>query len=89
MQVRYPFTKYIFVDKNPKCIAALKARIYALDGGQDVSFIEKDVSAAVPAIIGETFANTWRTQMTIASRGSLVMTTGGPTGLPGDIGAAT
>ena len=53
IQVRYPFTKYIFVDKNPKCIAALKARVGALDGDQDVSFIEEDVSAAVPAIIRE------------------------------------
>ena len=53
IQVRYPFTKYIFVDNNPKCVAALKARVDALDGDQDVSFIEKDVSAAVPAIITE------------------------------------
>lgn len=53
MQVRYPFTKYIFVDKDPDCIAALKARIDALDGDYDVSFIDKDVSVAVPEVMRE------------------------------------
>lgn len=51
VQVRYPFTKYIFVDNNAHCITALKARINALGGDHDVSFINEDVSAAVPAII--------------------------------------
>ena len=46
-----PFTKYIFVDNNPECIAALKARTRALGTDLDVSFIKKDVSEAVPAII--------------------------------------
>ena len=45
------FTKYIFVDNNPECIAALKARTRALGTDRDVSFIKKDVSEAVPAII--------------------------------------
>lgn len=53
MQVRYPFTKYIFVDKNPDCITALRARVDTLDGDHDVSFIQEDVSAAIPAIIRE------------------------------------
>ena len=51
LQVPDPFTKYIFVDNNPDCIAALEARISALGGDYDVSFINKDVSEAVPAII--------------------------------------
>ena len=53
IQVPDPFTKYIFVDNNPDCIAALKARIDALGGDYDVSFVEKNVSEAVPAIIKE------------------------------------
>ena len=51
LQVPDPFTKYIFVDNNPDCIAALEARISALGGDYDVSFINKDVLEAVPAII--------------------------------------
>ncbi|MXZ20776.1 MAG: three-Cys-motif partner protein TcmP [Gemmatimonadetes bacterium] len=50
LAVADPFTKYIFVDNNRECIAALKARASALDKGLDVSFIKKDVSTAVPAI---------------------------------------
>ena len=53
LQVPDPFTKYIFVDNNPDCIAALEARIGALGGDYDVSLINKDVSEAVPAIIEE------------------------------------
>lgn len=51
LQVPDPFTKYIFVDNDPKCIEALEARARALDGDHDVSFVEKDVSEAVPAIV--------------------------------------
>lgn len=51
VQARYPFTKYIFVDNNPRCIEALEARIQALETNVDVSFIEKDVSEAVPEVI--------------------------------------
>ncbi len=51
LQVPDPFTKYIFVDNDPKCIEALKARVRALDGDHDVSFVKKDVSEAVPAIV--------------------------------------
>ena len=53
LQVPDPFTKYIFVDNNPDCIAALEARIGALGGDYDVSLINKNVSEAVPAIIEE------------------------------------
>ena len=53
LQVPDPFTKYIFVDNNPDCIAALEARVAALGGDYDVSFIKKDVSEAIPAIIKE------------------------------------
>ena len=48
-----PFTKYIFVDNNRDCIDALKSRADALDRDLDVSFIENDVSKAVPEIIDE------------------------------------
>ena len=51
LQVPDPFTNYIFVDNDPKCIAALEARVRALGGDHDVSFVEKDVSEAVPAIV--------------------------------------
>ena len=51
LQVPDPFTKYIFVDNDPKCIEALKPRVRALDGDHDVSFVKKDVSEAVPAIV--------------------------------------
>lgn len=51
VQVRYPFTQYIFVDNDPRCIEALEARIQALETDVDVSFIEKDVSEAVPEVI--------------------------------------
>lgn len=51
IQVPDPFTKYIFVDNDPKCIAALRARIAALGGAHDVSFIQKDVSEAGRAIV--------------------------------------
>ena len=46
-----PFTKYIFVDKDRRCIEALEARIDALDQELDASFIKKDVSDAVSEII--------------------------------------
>ena len=51
LQVPDPFTNYIFVDNDPKCIAALEARVRALGGDSDVSFIKEDVSDAVPAIV--------------------------------------
>ena len=44
LQVPDPFTKYIFVDNNPKCIETLKARVRALDGDHEVSFVKRDVS---------------------------------------------
>ena len=53
VQIRHPFTKYIFVDNDYDCISALEARINALGGDHDVSFIEEDVSDAVPEIIKE------------------------------------
>ena len=51
VQVTDPFTKYIFVDNDPRCIDALQARIQALDRDYDVSCIEEDVSKAVPEIM--------------------------------------
>jgi len=51
LQVSDPFTKYIFVDNDPRCIEALEARIQALNRGYDVSCIEENVSEAVPEIM--------------------------------------
>lgn len=53
LSVPDPFTKYIFVDNNPECIAALQARTRALGRHTDVSFITRNVSEAAPAIIKE------------------------------------
>ena len=51
IRVRDPFTKYIFVDNDPRCIEALRGRLNVLDQDYDVSFIERDVAEAVPEII--------------------------------------
>ena len=50
-RVRDPFTKYIFVDNDRRCIEALEGRISALDDEHDVSLIRRDVREAVPEII--------------------------------------
>jgi three-Cys-motif partner protein len=46
-----PFTRYVFVDSDPRCISALDARIRALGGHFDVTLIEKPVNDAVPDIM--------------------------------------
>jgi three-Cys-motif partner protein len=46
-----PFTKYIFVDEDPRCIKALRHRIGALGGGFDVTLIEGNVNQAVDEVI--------------------------------------
>lgn len=46
-----PFTKYIFVDSDPRCIEALEARVAALDRQFDVSLIQRPVNDAVPDIV--------------------------------------
>lgn len=48
---RFPFTKYIFVDNDERCIEALSGRIEALESDFDVSLIHADVEHAVPQII--------------------------------------
>ena len=50
-RLRYPFTKYIFVDDSLRCIEALRGRISALPNEHDVTLIERDVSHATPDII--------------------------------------
>ena len=47
---RFPFTKYIFVDSDPRCIEALRGRIGALHEEHDVTLLESDVTEAVPQI---------------------------------------
>ncbi|SOD03289.1 three-Cys-motif partner protein [bacterium JGI 053] len=46
-----PFTKYIFVDSDRRCIEALDARIRALPSAFDVTLISTDVNDAVPEIM--------------------------------------
>lgn len=48
---RFPFTKYIFVDDDPRCIEALERRVAALPDQHDVTLIRADVTEAVPHII--------------------------------------
>lgn len=45
-----PFTKYIFVDRNPDCIKALMTRIDAVRPGLDIVFIQDAVNNAVGRI---------------------------------------
>lgn len=46
-----PFTRYIFVDSDPRCIEALERRIAELDWEPDVTLIEAEVNDCVPAVI--------------------------------------
>jgi three-Cys-motif partner protein len=51
LRQEYPFTKYIFVDKDVRCIEALRARIDALRSTFDVTLIPKPVNDAVADIV--------------------------------------
>lgn len=51
LRQRFPFTKYIFVDSDPRCVEALRGRIAALPQEHDVTVIQADVADAVPRII--------------------------------------
>lgn len=51
VRTRFPFTKYIFVDSDPRCIEALEGRIAVLPERPDATLIRADVSAAVPEVI--------------------------------------
>lgn len=46
-----PFTKYIFVDNDPRCTATLRQRV-ATVGERDVSILEGDVNDVVPLVRG-------------------------------------
>ena len=45
-----PFTSYIFVDKNPACIDALKRRVARTRPSLKATFIEADVNSSVAAV---------------------------------------
>lgn len=45
-----PFTKYIFVDSDPRCIEALESRIEALGRDLDVTLIQRPVIESIPDI---------------------------------------
>lgn len=49
-RLRTPFTKYIFVDSDERCTAALGARIEALPARFDVSIMQGDVNSIVPQV---------------------------------------
>jgi len=51
LQQEVPFTKYIFVDSDPRCIEALKARTETLDRDLNVTLIQQPVNDAVPDIV--------------------------------------
>lgn len=46
-----PFTKYIFVDSDNKCLDALEARVRAVDRVVDATFIGKPVNEATDEVI--------------------------------------
>jgi three-Cys-motif partner protein len=45
-----PFTKYIFVDNDDRCISALKARSSELQAIRDVSILKGDANQVVPLV---------------------------------------
>lgn len=46
-----PFTKYIFVDSDPRCINALEMRVRNVAPLADVTLIPSEVNSAVPEIV--------------------------------------
>ena len=48
---RFPFTKYICVDNDPRCIEALSGRIAVLPDRHDVTLIQADVADAAAQIV--------------------------------------
>lgn len=46
-RLQHSFTKYIFVDKDPRCIEALRERITRVPGQFDVSLLEGDTAMVV------------------------------------------
>jgi three-Cys-motif partner protein len=51
-RLRDTFTKFIFVDADPRCSNALRARIEALPARFDYTIVDSDVNDSVPAIRG-------------------------------------
>ena len=47
-----PFTDYIFVDSDPRCVEALRHRAAALTGAARVTLIESDVNASASLVRG-------------------------------------
>lgn len=50
LRLRDPFTKYVFVDRDPNCVEALKARAATVPGA-DVTVIQEDVERATERVI--------------------------------------
>ena len=97
LRPRYPFTKYIFVDNDPRCIEALRGRIAALPGSHDVTYIQREVSHASTEIIeamprygpGPTSGGTSRIRTIRGSRLSSMTPTGEMNGGLRGFGIAT
>ncbi|HSW29773.1 MAG TPA: three-Cys-motif partner protein TcmP [Longimicrobiales bacterium] len=51
LRLRDPFTKYIFVDHDPRCVDALRARAATVQRGLDVTVIQEDVGRATARLI--------------------------------------
>ena len=51
VRVQHPFTKYVFVDNDLRCIEALKGRIAALPGEHDFTLLLEDVNLAGEKIV--------------------------------------
>jgi three-Cys-motif partner protein len=49
-RLAHPFTKFIFVDNDERCIEALRQRIAVLPGSHDVSLIQGDTNSVVAAV---------------------------------------
>ncbi len=49
-RLRVPFTDYIFVDRDPRCIEALRERIGALPSSGKVTLLEGEVGSVLPDV---------------------------------------
>lgn len=51
LRLTHPFTKYIFVDADPRCIEALGRRAEALGEPRDLALIQGDVPSVMPDVL--------------------------------------
>ena len=53
LRLRDPFTKYVFVDHDSRCVDALRTRAASVTGKADVTVIQEDVDRATTRVIEE------------------------------------